>query len=936
MYRNDNRRFATGDNAASGVILDVFLGRSRASRARVVALALSLLVAPYALAQPLSVGLAQSQAVAFRTIGATTTGFDSRGRTVYSSGPYGTHGYRYGTDGKLAGAVDDKGNLTTFRRDAGGAILEARHDFVAHATPWYERYVSDADRNSILASSEANAALLVAHAGQLGIPASAFSAFPDAIQVTLGAARSIGQIRIYTVQDDATSQVDPAARPDLTFSNNGVTDIEVQYQVVIGKKPTWVDVPGGLISGNRSVGMSISFPAVSTAAIQVLIRGALGGYSRIAEIEAYDTRGVNVAFHASCSASSTLDAGHACAYAVDGARVGTPLGAGYWSDATLDAGAAIGAPVTVESVADGFRKRATSNAFASLTQFRSQTPIPFSLPAPGGDLLMARDITQALGHGLAVSRYLTHNGLEEWDDQGGARYLGHDSSDRLIRVADLNGYFVKITYDSLGRPAGVYLGDDTVLVRYNYDAQGWQSTELVNLTNSRRYFLAQRRAKPGSEFPEMHATTTATLPGAGIVAEWDPYFDQKALEGYNSPGYFVALLDGLPYAYIPMQNSGLPYDFNRPARRSITLFADEAMSGRLAKEAVLRVDYTDSTITVLTATSAEEQNAGAHRVALTFARATGSNPFTASAATAATPRAAVQPLAEGDGAPDEQDVTYYVDWVSGLLMQCIDGACQPANAPDEINVNTTPEDVPPPPPPPVFPPPFPPGDPYSEGDPNGGDCVDVNTCGCILGVTCDDNCTPPTAARGFDFATTPPCQCKPGMVPQSLQNPTACMCPRGSTYQNGTPPCVFTLLPRAIKVPENLIQSALDNLRAKLNNPDCANLLSDPGAFGDLNTGNWPMHYLFSDLDSLLSHVDIDHFNHQDPATCRGNNALTTAPFAGTIYICQGGMVESPGNLATTLLHELLHANGLLEDPTYPHAPTSAQISGRIRERCGV
>ncbi|HEY0726460.1 MAG TPA: PKD domain-containing protein, partial [Pyrinomonadaceae bacterium] len=49
----------------------------------------------------------------------------------------------------------------------------------------------------------------------------------------------------------------------------------------------WRTVPNGAIRGNRNVVRKISFPAIETNKIRVVVLNALGGESRITEIEAW-------------------------------------------------------------------------------------------------------------------------------------------------------------------------------------------------------------------------------------------------------------------------------------------------------------------------------------------------------------------------------------------------------------------------------------------------------------------------------------------------------------------------------------------------------------------------------------------------------------------------------------------------------------------------
>lgn len=69
----------------------------------------------------------------------------------------------------------------------------------------------------------------------------------------------------------------------MAFSLYGLTGFDVQYW----DGATWVTVPGGSISNNTLVWRKVTFPAVATDRIRVLVKSALASFSRIAEIEAY-------------------------------------------------------------------------------------------------------------------------------------------------------------------------------------------------------------------------------------------------------------------------------------------------------------------------------------------------------------------------------------------------------------------------------------------------------------------------------------------------------------------------------------------------------------------------------------------------------------------------------------------------------------------------
>jgi hypothetical protein len=107
------------------------------------------------------------------------------------------------------------------------------------------------------------------------------SSYPDSLQVDFAGARTITEIRVFTIQDNYTSPVEPT--PTMTFSAYGITGFTVQYWDGV----QWVSVPGGTITGNRNVWRTLTFPAITTARIRVVVTDALNSYSRITELEAY-------------------------------------------------------------------------------------------------------------------------------------------------------------------------------------------------------------------------------------------------------------------------------------------------------------------------------------------------------------------------------------------------------------------------------------------------------------------------------------------------------------------------------------------------------------------------------------------------------------------------------------------------------------------------
>lgn len=107
------------------------------------------------------------------------------------------------------------------------------------------------------------------------------NAFPDWLEVDFASPQVINEIDVFTVQDNFSNPVDPSLAQ--TFTQLGLTAFQAQYW----DGSNWTTVSGGNISGNNNVWRQITFSALSTRRIRVLVMGALNGFSRITEIEAY-------------------------------------------------------------------------------------------------------------------------------------------------------------------------------------------------------------------------------------------------------------------------------------------------------------------------------------------------------------------------------------------------------------------------------------------------------------------------------------------------------------------------------------------------------------------------------------------------------------------------------------------------------------------------
>ena len=86
-------------------------------------------------------------------------------------------------------------------------------------------------------------------------------AFPDWLQISFSSVQSIGEIDVFTLQDNY-GQRRSNRRPSLTFTQYGISAFQVQYL----NGSTWVDVPGGNVTGNNLVWRKFTFAPISTNA----------------------------------------------------------------------------------------------------------------------------------------------------------------------------------------------------------------------------------------------------------------------------------------------------------------------------------------------------------------------------------------------------------------------------------------------------------------------------------------------------------------------------------------------------------------------------------------------------------------------------------------------------------------------------------------------
>jgi hypothetical protein len=107
------------------------------------------------------------------------------------------------------------------------------------------------------------------------------NSYPDFLQIDFSGSKTIGEIDVFSVQDNYSNPSDPT--DTLAFSLYGITAFDVQYW----NGSSWVTVPGGSVTGNNLVKRKFTFSPISTTKIRVLVNDSLNGYSRIVEVEAY-------------------------------------------------------------------------------------------------------------------------------------------------------------------------------------------------------------------------------------------------------------------------------------------------------------------------------------------------------------------------------------------------------------------------------------------------------------------------------------------------------------------------------------------------------------------------------------------------------------------------------------------------------------------------
>ncbi|MCI0728150.1 MAG: discoidin domain-containing protein, partial [Chloroflexi bacterium] len=147
--------------------------------------------------------------------------------------------------------------------------------------------------------------------------------YPDWIQVDFAGSKTISEIDVFTPQDDPLDGLGPPVDPTetLTFVRHGITDFDVQYW----NGAAWVTIPGGEVRGNHNVWRRFPGLAITTDKIRVLVHSSPSGYSRLVEIEAYESgsgRNVALAANGGTASASSIIQPWPPRMAIDGDRIG--------------------------------------------------------------------------------------------------------------------------------------------------------------------------------------------------------------------------------------------------------------------------------------------------------------------------------------------------------------------------------------------------------------------------------------------------------------------------------------------------------------------------------------------------------------------------------------------------------------------------------------
>jgi len=125
------------------------------------------------------------------------------------------------------------------------------------------------------------------------------NASPDWIEVAFAGMKLIEEVNVFSMQDDYTAPIEPTLSTKFTYW--GLRVFEMQYW----DGANWVPVPGGVVANNDNVWRQATFLPIVTSKVRVFVTGALNGYSRVMEVEAW---GINSGANAPPSSAITSPA----------------------------------------------------------------------------------------------------------------------------------------------------------------------------------------------------------------------------------------------------------------------------------------------------------------------------------------------------------------------------------------------------------------------------------------------------------------------------------------------------------------------------------------------------------------------------------------------------------------------------------------------------
>jgi len=105
--------------------------------------------------------------------------------------------------------------------------------------------------------------------------------YPDELEVNFGLARTLNQVRVYTLPNNWQSGSEPTL--ETSASGEGILDFKVEYW----NGSAWVQVPGANVTGNDKAVRVFTFDDIVTTKIRIVVTASRNNWSRIVEVEAF-------------------------------------------------------------------------------------------------------------------------------------------------------------------------------------------------------------------------------------------------------------------------------------------------------------------------------------------------------------------------------------------------------------------------------------------------------------------------------------------------------------------------------------------------------------------------------------------------------------------------------------------------------------------------